>query len=219
MGRTAGQVIEQLLTSMHVLVRSYHPDVRNTGSTLSELIPGTAFFPGGTGLWRGNQPFGRLPDSFPDAPVMFLGHNFDSIRAHDDSMLKGGEGQSLFWRILLAYLSHAHIGPEKCFFTNALMGLKPGSAVGSMPAIPGYHDECQAFLNSQIEIVKPSLIVALGQKAFSRVSKLSPAIRTVDLLHPSARELKPLGTRRELIEGEGNLLSRAIRLSNRTLDE
>jgi hypothetical protein len=209
MDRKASQMIDQLLTSMQLLVRSYHPDVRKTGSTLSELISGTAFFPGGTGLWRGNQPFGRVPDLFPDAPVMFVGHNFDSIRGYNRSIVKGGEAHSFFWGILLAYLAHARIGPEQCFFTNALMGLKPGSAVGAMPAVPGYHDECHAFLNSQIEIVNPSLIATLGKKAFSRVSKLRPGVRLVRLLHPSARELRPLATRRKVVEREGSLLSRS----------
>jgi hypothetical protein len=218
MDRKASQIVERLLTSMQLLVQSYHPEVRKTGSTLSDLIPGTAFFPGGTGLWRGNQPFGSVPDLFPDAPVMFVGHNFDSVRGYHHSMLKGGEAHSFFWGIVLAYLAHAQICPEQCFFTNVLMGLKPGSAVGPMPAVAGYHDECQAFLGSQIEIVNPSLVVALGQKAFSQVSKLCPAVRLVSLLHPSARELKPCATRRELIEREGNVLRRAYTLGPRALD-
>ena len=49
------------------------------------------------------------------------------------------------------------------------MGLKAGSAVGDMPTVPGYEDECKQFLIRQIEIVKPSVIVALGQKAGKRV--------------------------------------------------
>jgi hypothetical protein len=194
---------------MQDLVVSYHPTVVKTGAAVSELICGTAFFPGGCGLWRGSMPFGRLPDLFPDAPVMLVGHNFDSISAYEESFRKGGEAQSFFWRILLDYLSQAGIEPERCFFTNALMGLKPGSAIGPMPVVAGYYDECLAFLKRQIELVQPSLIVALGQKAYSRVTTLQPSVPVIHLLHPSAREIKPLATRHEFTERQAAVLAQA----------
>ncbi|MEP6717174.1 MAG: uracil-DNA glycosylase family protein [Terriglobia bacterium] len=206
MSRAAAQVVEQMLTSMRLMVRSYHPDVRNTGATLAELIPGTAFFPGGAGLWRGSQSFGSMPEHFPESAIMFVGHNFDSGRAHDVSKERGGEAQSVFWRNLLAYLSHAGVDPAQCFFSNALMGLKPGSALGPMPTTPGYRDECQAFLNEQIRIVKPSLVVALGGDASDRLMKLKLSVPCIRLLHPSARELKPLAARQREIERQGGAL-------------
>jgi hypothetical protein len=86
---------------MQLLVRDYHPAVGKTASSLAELIGGTAFFPGGSGLWRGNEPFGQLPDLFPETAVMIVAHNFDSMRAHEKSRRQGGEAQSFFWRILL----------------------------------------------------------------------------------------------------------------------
>jgi hypothetical protein len=209
MDRAASHVVERLLYYMEALVRNYAPGVRKTGVTISEIVNGTAFFPGGSALRRGNGPFGGLPDLFPDAPVMFVAHNFDSIPAYEKCVRKGGEARTFFWRILLDYLCHAGISPEQCFFTNALMGLKPGSAVGAMPAGPGYHDECQAFLKCQVEIVSPSLIVALGQKARERIATLRPIVPWISLLHPSARELKPLATRRGLIGQQGEMLRRA----------
>ena len=196
---------------MQDLVVSYDPNVGKTGAAVSELICGTAFFPGGSGLWRGStsfgSSFGALPRLFPDAPVMFVGHNFDSISAYEKSARNGGEAQSFFWRILLDYLSRAGIDPERCFFTNALMGLKPGSAVGTMPGGAGYHDECRRFLKRQIELVQPSLIVALGQKARSRVTAVRPGVPVIALLHPSARELKPLATRDEFISRQAAVLA------------
>jgi uracil-DNA glycosylase len=159
-----------------------------------------------------------LPDLFPDAPVMFVAHNFDSISAYEKCKRNGGEAQSFFWRTLLAYLSQASIRPERCFFTNALMGLKPGNAIGPMPAVPGYYDECQAFLKRQIEIVDPSLIVTLGQKARARVTNLQTTVPSVGLLHPSARELKPLTTRCSFIEREAEVLSKAYESARRNFD-
>jgi hypothetical protein len=147
-----------------------------------------------------------MPEFFPENAVMFVGHNFDSIRAHPVSKEAGGEAQSPFWRNLLAYLSHAGLEPEDCFFSNALMGLKQGSTTGPTPSTPAYKDECQAFLAEQIQIVKPSLVVALGEKAFMCARKLKLSIRCVRLLHPSARELTPRATRQSHIAHQGDVL-------------
>ena len=170
--RKSEEVVQQLLDAMKTLVTKYHPNVRQTGSTLSDLIPGTAFFPGGSGLWRGREARGPMPTLFPDSPVMFVGHNFDSIRAFDKAFLKGGEANGEFWRRLSAILAGATLAPEGCFFTNVLMGLKPGSATGSMPSVHGYREQCALFLQKQIEIVRPCAVVALGIRAESYVSKL-----------------------------------------------
>ncbi len=116
--RKSEEVVQQLLDAMKMLVTKYHPAVRQTGSTLSDLIPGTAFFPGGTGLWRGREARGPMPSLIPDSPVMFVGHNFDSIRAFDKALLNGGEASGEFWRRLLGILAGASLCPEKCFFTN-----------------------------------------------------------------------------------------------------
>jgi hypothetical protein len=76
--RTSKEVVNQLLQAMQDTVKSYHPTVRRTGETLDGLIAGTACFPGGAGLWRGKANGGALPERFPDKPVMFVAHNFDT---------------------------------------------------------------------------------------------------------------------------------------------
>ena len=50
-------------------------------------IPGTAFFPGGYGLWRpdASEP---LPP-FPKRGVMVLGHDFDSQSGYRESLARG----------------------------------------------------------------------------------------------------------------------------------
>ena len=193
--RKSEDVVQQLLDAMKMLVTKYHPTVRQTGSTLSDLIPGTAFFPGGSGLWRGLEARGPMPALFPDAPVMFVGHNFDSIRAFDKAFLNGGEARSEFWRRLSAILAGAALSPERCFFTNALMGLKPGSATGSMLSVQGYREQCALFVQKQIEIVRPSAVVALGVKAESYVSKLKqPWMKS---LHPTDWHFRERMTRQQ----------------------
>jgi hypothetical protein len=203
--RKSEEVVQQLLAAMHLIVTNYHPTVKQTGLTLSSLIPGTAFFPGGSGLWRGLEPRGALPDLFPDASVMFVGHNFDSIRAFDKAFLNGGEAGGEFWRRLLVILAGASLAPEKCFFTNALMGLKPGSATGSMPSIRGYRDQCALFLQKQIDIVRPSAVVALGVNAEVYVSNQNqPWMKS---LHPTDWYFRETITRRQRLIAQGESIA------------
>jgi len=191
---------------MDRIVCSYHPGVGRTGPNVTNLIPGTSFFPGGTGLWRGNTCFGSIPLYFPELPVMFIGHNFDSIKAHGISQAKGGEVGSEFWKRLLGYLQGADLPPENCFFSNVLMGLKPGSALGAMPSVPGYEEQCQLFLLRQIEIVAPRAIVTLGGKASERIRRAAPKIPWRPAMHPSARDFAPLSTRCQRVAAQGNAI-------------
>ncbi len=193
MGRASVEVIGQLLTEMNEIVKSYHPEVQRTGTSLNELIAGTAVFPGGTGLWRGGANGGPMPLLFPDHPIMLVAHNFDSVEAFHQAIAAKGEVNNRFWDTLLGFLESADVKPEECFFTNILMGLKPGSASGPIPHSDGYQQECLRFLAAQVEIVKPKIVVTLGQiadtlwhKAQRRhnVLKLVPSTA---LMHPSAR--------------------------------
>jgi hypothetical protein len=186
-------------------VTSYHPTVGRTSLRIEGLIQGTACFPGGTGLWRGKRNRGPLPEYFPETSVMFVGHNFDSERGYAISQERGGEAAGgEFWTRLLRMLDAAHCQPDACFFSNALMGIKPGKAEGDMPSVPGYKEQCQCFLKRQVEIVRPCAVVALGVQATRYVSQLD--IRHITILHPGNWCLRPLATRDDLLVGEGSNL-------------
>ena len=199
--RLSENVVQELLDEMFRIVTNYHQSVRLTGRRVEDLIDGTAVFPGGSGLWRGDLCHGPLPQYFPESPVMFVAHNFDSAVAHDRSKNRGGEVESsFFWKVLIEILREAGVRPERCFFTNALMCLQPKSAVGSMPTAPGYEEQCGEFLRRQFEIVGPRAIIALGGKARARVSKAGGELSWIHIMHPSAREFRPLQTRSERIK-------------------
>jgi len=204
--RSARVVVQQLLDAMADTVRDYPPEVGRTGATVDELIGGTAFFPGGCSLWRGKEPGGPMPEHFPEAPIMLVAHNFDSIRAHQKNRI--GEAHTLFWRNLLAYLDGAQIDPADVFFTNALMGCKPGSATGKMPSVPRYEDQCRELLRKQIEIVRPRITIALGQDALVRLRQVNPVAQ--GLMHPSALQYLPIGDRRERIKEQAARLAELI---------
>ena len=199
--RASKEVIDQLLQAMQETVKSYHATVRRTGETLDGLIAGTACFPGGTGLWRGYANSGALPERFPEKAVMFVAHNFDSDRGFALSFERRGEAEGTFWQRLLRVLSAAGISPEECFFTNALMGLKPGKAEGEMPSVPGYKQECQLFLARQFEIVQPRAVIALGVKAERYVSKLG--CRYLAIRHPRDWHFRENATQESRLVAEG----------------
>lgn len=87
--RSAREVISELLAEKMRIVTKFPAGVRDTGNRIEDLIPGTAVFAGGSGLWRGPHCFGPLPDFFPESPVLILGHNFDSEAGYQSSRQRG----------------------------------------------------------------------------------------------------------------------------------
>ena len=66
-------------------------------------LDGTAFFPGGWGLWN-TQPH-ELPPPVPIGGSLVQGHNFDSEAGFQRSFHHAGENlKSATWRTLLAFL-------------------------------------------------------------------------------------------------------------------
>ena len=204
MPRLSVNVIQQLLNEMGRLVVTYPDKVERTGKTLDELVAGTAFFPGGTGLWRGRMPGGPLPEHFPEKPIMFVAHNFGNLASLQEAIRNRGEAHSTFanlWTNLLCFLEHAKpLTSAECFFTNALMGLKPDGRSGKMPHCEAYESQCLHFLARQAQIVEPRGIVILGDDAkipWRRARRQYPflrAIPSVEIMHPSARPLNQTPT-------------------------
>ncbi len=110
---------------------------------------------------------------------------------------------------MIPYIGMAGIDPTDVFFTNALMGCKPGSAVGDMPVVPGYEEQCLEFLRRQIEIVKPRVVIAFGGKARARLRMVVRGAGSV--MHPSAREFNPLATRTERLREQAKRLEALVR--------
>ena len=210
--RRSIDVVNQLLHALAESVTTYHPEVRPTGTTFALLVAGTSCFPGGAGLWRGEENGGDLPGTFPHDPVMFVGHNFDSQRAYAASIQRKGEGKGVFWQRLLGMLRVAGLAPEDCFFTNALMGVKPGSATGPMPSVPGYREQCRTFLAKQVEIVKPRALVALGVKAEEYVRCLP--LPHIAVKHPSHWDFRAVATRSRQLAAEGEKLASFLQSSS-----
>jgi uracil-DNA glycosylase len=141
-------------------------------------IPGTAFFPGGYGLW--NPTGGRPLPAFPSGGIMVLGHDFHSESGYRNSLARGAEPLTQpTWRNLIGLLREAGLAPTDCFFTNAFMGLRAGGVTtGRFPGAsdPEFVGHCRRFLMRQLETQQPSLVLTLGVYAPHVLASLSPEL-------------------------------------------
>jgi hypothetical protein len=140
-----------------------------------EAIAGTAFFPGGNGLWME-----EVEPSFPVGGIMVLGHDFHSVVEYEGSLNRGKEDlKAPTWRNLLKLLEDAEVPREQCFFTNFFMGLRAGTATTGV--FPGRKDarfvaECSAFFLTQLRHMKPRGILVLGSEVPSLIAPLAPQL-------------------------------------------
>jgi uracil DNA glycosylase superfamily protein len=179
--RLTHDVIAELLTERDRLVTDY-------GSTnrTCDLVSWTSLFPGGAGLWQGNEKQGEpLPIFFPTNPYMFVAHNYDGSKSYERMLDRGWERRdTAFWETLWAYLAYVSIQPSNVFMTNVFMGLRTGAAVGTMEdAGPLFEEQCLAFFQRQVEIVQPRLVIVMGEHAWEALRNFESKVYVP---HPSA---------------------------------
>jgi uracil-DNA glycosylase len=79
-------------------------------------------------------------------------------------------------------LDQAGIPRERCFFTNAYMGLIDGpKATGKFPGArdPIFVKQCIDFLAAQIQVAQPRVILTLGKEVPLLLAELSPDLKSV----------------------------------------
>jgi hypothetical protein len=142
-----------------------------------ERLPGTAFFPGGAGLW---MPDGGALPPMPTGGVMVLGHDFYSEAGYRRFLESRGEStRGPTWRNLLALLARVGVTPEACFFTNVYMGLRAGSRnTGRFPGASdaGFVERCRMFLLEQLRAQRPRVVLSLGSHVPAVAAPLSPEL-------------------------------------------
>jgi len=186
----------------------------------SARLPGTAFFPGGAGLWgaQGDRP---LP-IMPIGGVMILGHDFHSEAAFAKTLVSGGEvhlsraGPNYrrvpTWEALLDVLDELEIAPARCFFTNVYMGLREGS--GTTGRFPGSRDvafveRCRRFLLKQLDAQRPKLVLTLGAWVPPFLAPLAPQL--ADWLGVrTLREIDRRGPVRHRVRFDGSVFSCSV---------
>jgi hypothetical protein len=168
-GRAKMHPVRKLMSKLSQ-VEPYPVGVRRIPAT----IAGTAFFPGGSGLW--NPTKSRRWPPMPIGGVMILGHDFDSEESYYRSLQIGDETTGPTWRNLIALLDEVGIPLDVCFFTNAYMGMRAGGL--SMGRFPGatdaeYVDRCRKFLMLQLQVQRPCMLLTLGKWVPRFISPLS----------------------------------------------
>jgi uracil-DNA glycosylase len=171
------------------------PDQYGKVTPAKKMLRSTAFFPGGSGLWD-TPPNDKLPGclqafhsffvnpnippTMPKKKIMILGNDFglkDGYKKVRDNPYENLNSSST-WRNLLELLHCARIKPKNCFFTNAYIGLRiTGKGTGQSPgaADPEFVERCESFfLDKQIMVQKPRLILALGKHSIKFIAGLSP---------------------------------------------
>ena len=159
---------------------------------VKKMLCSTAFFPGGSGLWH-TPPKEMLPSSLQDSysffvnsksptlpkkKIMVLGNDFGLKAWYENAFDCPYKNlKSPTWRNLLELLRRAGIKPKNCFFTNAYMGLRvAGGPTGPSPGAddPKFVERCESFfLEKQIAVQKPRLILALGDHSIDFIAGLS----------------------------------------------
>jgi hypothetical protein len=130
-------------------------------------LTGQGFFPGGDGLWRDEFRIKLSSSSpFPVGGIMFLGNDFGTLQTFEKTLRTGYENV-LTWRNLKRRLTAAEIPGEVGFYTNAVLGLRTDKkAIDYLnwSRHPEFCQFCGDFLRVQLEVMKPRLLVVLGQR-------------------------------------------------------
>src|SRR5665213_286871 len=154
---------KQLWQEMKELVSPFPSGVEEVPAPMR----GTAFFPGGLGLWL---PESGTPVELPTGQIMVVGQDFNTRRAYEEAMGRGTEVDiSRTWQVLQELLPKLGVSLGQCFFTNVYMGLrKEGPETGRFPGARDKHfvERCIKFFRKQLEVVRPKLIITLGVEPF-----------------------------------------------------
>ncbi len=179
--RRTEDVVAELFAERDRLITDY-----GTLERTGPYVSWSSFFPGGTGVWQGNDIKGEpLPEFFPERPVMFVGHNYDGSESYHRLIKRGWERRNTaFWDTFLEYLKCAKINSSSIFMTNVFMGLKTGKSQGDMEGGgPSFKQQCRAFFDRQVAIVQPRCVVVMGRSALAALGDFQPKVYVP---HPSA---------------------------------
>lgn len=182
--KSMSEQLNQLLPSI-----SIYP--KGVVCAICPKIRGRSFFPGGCGLGLGDQ----FP--FPSRPIMLVGQDFGT-RSYWEGLaqqqLDDGEPDNEgTWAQIKKWVSLSLLPIERCFFTNALLGVRddvsdPSVKIdGPSPGLD-YEPYVSASVNclmEQILLLRPTVVVALG------VTPTTLIARRLNLVSEHWPSLKP----------------------------
>lgn len=162
---TRTEIAEYLFTKANEMI--HYPDQL---TKTDKMVISTAFFPVGYGLW--DEPeYKETPD------ILILGQDFGTEQQYLDILSnRKSDLQTPTWKSLQKILDSSEIPLKRCFFSNALMGLRTSNVnTGSSPGLKNkeYLAQNIQFLKLQIETIKPCLIIVLGSVSPTIIEKVS----------------------------------------------
>jgi hypothetical protein len=135
------------------------------------------FFPGGNGLYEGNEA-----NHFPTKGTLILGSNFGCLEKFvnpEGGLAKDDERTNPTWRSLLRSLKSANIEWNECFFTNSwpflhVGGGNTGTKVEAWLRSEDLMASCTQFFQYTCAVMQPKLIVTLGRGPAAFLSHIWP---------------------------------------------
>ncbi|MGH9627870.1 MAG: hypothetical protein ACRD7E_05970, partial [Bryobacteraceae bacterium] len=153
MSSHAGASVAQTLwVEMASMVTPYPAGV----VAVPEPIQGTAFLPGGLGLWLNGNDALR---PFPNDQIMVVGQDFNTLATYEVARKLGSEvNSSSTWRNIRRIFRELNVPLQNCFFTNFYMGLRAaGPETGRFPGARDreFVKRCVRFFERQMEVARP----------------------------------------------------------------
>jgi hypothetical protein len=154
----------ELRKKMRELINSYPKEIVPVNNNTLE---GTAFFPAGDGLYK--EGAFKIQDKYS---VMVVGQDYDNET--NFNMVKNLPSQSELdnknttWRNLKKIVGEENL--PKCFFTNAIMGLRIGDTKNTGPSIAfkkendDFLKQNQEFFKAQLDYTNVETIICLGSQ-------------------------------------------------------
>ena len=175
---------------MELIVLPFPPGV----AAVPKAIEGTAFFPGGLGLWMEEPVRTR---GFPTGQVQGsrTGLQYDCDLRTSTTGTIGSRTQPDVASVEGA-ADRIGIPPESCFFTNAYMGLRAGGReTGRFCGARdhGFVERCAMFFGRQLAVVHPKLILLLGMEPFRMLGprlfgiQVPSTLKACDQFYPCVR--------------------------------
>lgn len=131
-------------------------------------LRGQAFFPGGDGLWR--EPADIANGSNERVSVhgiMIVGNDLGNAATFKAEKTDKQYEEDLTWVNLRPRIELSRLPREKVFFTNAVMGLRKNlgskDKIDWMAANSTFAARCRRFLETQIRLLRPRLVIVIGQ--------------------------------------------------------
>ncbi|MCX6246152.1 MAG: hypothetical protein NTW10_00325 [Bacteroidetes bacterium] len=144
-------------------------------------VPGNIFFPGGPGIFNAENGMISNREIMVVGPQFDSNLNFNKLHGWQEHWLR----MTPPWHTLLLLLVNGGVDPERCFFTNVILGtkLRPESGIRNrkkrkfdVNTKKYFMEHCRSLFRLELEIQKPKVILVLGVVAAKFLCSFHPRL-------------------------------------------